>query len=172
MLNFLRRIKDKQYRNRDLERWCGIGIEGPRLHGNTSIMFRTAASLNASDFLFTVGPRYKDMHGDTVRSNNCQPCFNYPTVEDFAKTRPNHCVVVGVEQCSRSLPLQTFKHPKRCIYVLGSEDSGISKEMLKQCRYVVSIPSPRGLSLNVSSAASIVLWDRYIKLYGQNKNNI
>lgn len=41
-------------------------------------------------------------------------------------------------------------HPERCIYILGSEDSGLPRSVLERCQYVVSLES--------------VLWDR---VYGE-----
>ena len=40
-------------------------------------------------------------------------------------------------------PLETFEHPKRAVYVLGSEDNGIPDSMLRMCHARVTLPCVR-----------------------------
>mmetsp|Transcript_95193 Transcript_95193/g.153520 ORF Transcript_95193/g.153520 Transcript_95193/m.153520 type:complete len:119 (+) Transcript_95193:42-398(+) len=60
-------------------------------------------------------------------------------------------------------PLETFKHPERAIYILGSEDTGLPQSIIQAAAYHVSLPSIRYESYNVAMAGSIVLYDRIAK---------
>jgi len=49
-------------------------------------------------------------------------------------------------------------HPRRCVYLLGAEDHGLSKKAMQQCHHLIKFKSQK--SLNVSVAGSIVMYDR------------
>ena len=74
---------------------------------------------------------------------------------------PYDCPVVAVELDEHSIPLKNYKHPERCIYLLGAEDHGIPPEVLKRCKDIVQLPGDH--CLNVSTAGSIVMYDRINK---------
>ena len=71
--------------------------------------------------------------------------------------------IVGVELDEHSENLVTFEHPENCVYVFGSEDTGLSKEEKSLCDYIVQIPAEKSWSLNVSQASGIIAYDRYAK---------
>ena len=70
-------------------------------------------------------------------------------------------MLVGVELAESAVPLETFKHPRRCVYLLGAEDHGLSNEAIEKSHHLVKFSST--LSLNVSVAGSIVMYDRRMK---------
>lgn len=159
----------KVYRDKKTEKFCGLIVEHPKLEGNVGTLFRTAASLGNVNFLGTIGCRYKINHSDTVDSPKRMPTFNYEDVDDFLKHLPIHCNLVGVELTPKAVELKDFEHPPRAIYLFGAEDTGLSRKAQKYCRKIVKLPTATGLSMNLSAAGSIVLWDRYIKM---NKNEM
>lgn len=162
-----------KYRNRLNETWCGVGVENPKLKQNVGVVFRSAVALGAANFLFTTGNRYDPKtHADVIQSNKQIPCFNFKDFNDLMVHRPNNCEIVGVEMVDRAIPLEKFRHPKRAIYLFGGEDCGLSKEAIKKCRYIIKMPSPNNVSMNLSSAASAVLWDRHLKLSMVDKNEV
>ena len=61
-------------------------------------------------------------------------------------------------------PLEKFVHPRNAIYMLGSEDHGIPKSVVRGCREVVSLESEMYGSYNVAVAGSIVMYDRMMKM--------
>ena len=71
-------------------------------------------------------------------------------------------MLVGVELDEKSVQLETFNHPKRCVYLLGAEDHGLSKLAIEKSHHLVKFKSE--LSLNVSVAGSIVMYDRQSKI--------
>lgn len=154
------------YRDKETESFCGLSILGPKLEGNVSTLFRTACALDSVDFFATIGERYERRRGDTVFAAKRKPCFHFNDFDAFFNSLPNHCDLVGVELSDRSVPLQDFVHPRRAVYLLGSEDTGIPSHILNKCRYKVSIPAPLNISMNLSASGSILLWDRYTKING------
>lgn len=61
-----------------------------------------------------------------------------------------------------------FKHPERCIYLLGAEDAGLSRKALEMCYLLVQLPGDH--CMNVSVAGSIMMYDRLIKQFVRNDN--
>mgnify|MGYP000277134223 FL=1 len=88
------------------------------------------------------------------------PYFHYETFDAFFKNLPKGARLVGVELTDTAEALETFHHPRRCVYLLGAEDHGLSKQAIEQSHFLVKFKSE--LSLNVAVAGSIVLYDRGI----------
>lgn len=73
---------------------------------------------------------------------------------------PKGARIVGVELTKDATDLETFHHPRRCVYLLGAEDHGLSQQAIKKSHFLVKFKSQ--LSLNVSVAGSIVMYDRQL----------
>lgn len=140
----------------------GIGIYQPKFEINTGTLWRTAYIMGAS-FIFTIGKRYKNEATDTCRSNYSIPCFNFADFEEFERSRPQQMIIIPVEDYSNATPLQTFKHPKQAVYLLGSENNGLPKYITEKYQPVI-IESQKEICLNVHVTGSIVMYDRNIKL--------
>ena len=59
--------------------------------------------------------------------------------------------------------METFQHPKRAIYLLGAEDTGLPPMIVDACHFHVTIPTVRSSSFNVAMAGTIVMYDRLVK---------
>lgn len=140
--------------------YYGVGIYLPKSKKNIGTIFRSAFILGAK-FIFTIGERYDWQKTDTVKSYRNIPLFHYSTFDEFYNSFPKECKLIGVELCERSIPLTSFVHPERSIYLLGAEDYGLPKEITDKCNAVVQLPGE--FSLNVSVAGSIVMYDRIKK---------
>lgn len=141
--------------------YCGIGIIGSKYSDNVGTLWRSAYAMGA-DFIFTIGKRYKHEVTDTCKASKHIPLLHFDTYEEFLKTID--CEVVCIENQHMTHTLNHYKHPERCVYLLGAEDAGIPEEILVDTdkrTHVVMIPSE--LCLNVSVAGSIVLYDRLTK---------
>ncbi len=66
-------------------------------------------------------------------------------------------------------PLSEFVHPRNAIYILGSEDHGVPKSVVRGCREVVSLECELYGSYNVAVAGSIVMYDRMMKMRKANE---
>lgn len=137
----------------------GIGILNGKTPENLGVLWRSAQNLGAS-FIFTIGNRYAKQACDTHNAVKSMPYFHYENFEEFYKNLPKGARLVGVELTEGAEPLETFNHPRRCVYLLGAEDHGLSNAAIEKSHFLVKFKSQ--LSLNVSVAGSIVMYDRGI----------
>lgn len=138
----------------------GIGIQNGKTPENLGVLWRSAQNMGAS-FIFTIGNRYAKQACDTHKAVGAMPYFHYETFDDFFKNLPKGAMLVGVELDKKAEQLETFEHPRRCVYLLGAEDHGLSKTAKEKAHFLVKFKSE--LSLNVSVAGSIVMYDRQLK---------
>ncbi len=138
----------------------GIGIQNGKTPENLGVLWRSAQNMGAS-FIFTIGNRYAKQACDTHKAVGAMPYFHYDTFDEFFKNLPKGAMLVGVELDQNSEQLEIFKHPRRCVYLLGAEDHGLSKTAKDKAHFLVKFKSQ--LSLNVSVAGSIVMYDRQSK---------
>ncbi len=138
----------------------GIGIQNGKTPENLGVLWRSAQNMGAS-YIFTIGNRYAKQACDTHKAVGAMPYFHYETFEKFYNGLPKGAMMVGVELTKDAEPLETFKHPRRCVYLLGAEDHGLSNEAIEKAHHLVKFRSR--LSLNVSVAGSIVMYDRGMK---------
>jgi tRNA (guanosine-2'-O-)-methyltransferase len=139
----------------------GIGIQNGKTPENLGVLWRSAQNLGAS-FIFTIGNRYAKQACDTHKAIGAMPYFHYENFNDFFNNLPKGAMLVGVELNEKAVQLETFEHPKRCVYLLGAEDHGLSKIAVDKSHHLVKFKSE--LSLNVSVAGSIIMYDRQAKL--------
>jgi len=104
------------------------------------VLWRSAQNLGAS-FIFTIGNRYAKQASDTHDAVKAMPYFHYDTFDDFFKNLPKGARLVGVELTSSSNDLETFHHPRRCVYLLGAEDHGLSKQAIEKAHFLVKFNS-------------------------------
>lgn len=140
--------------------YFGIGIFHGKSSENLGTLWRSAAILGA-DFIFTIGKRYSKQASDTIHAVKHIPLFHYADYNDFLAHIPYNCPVCAVELSDQSVPLETYTHPERCVYLLVAEDHGIPPEVLCRCKDTVQIEGK--YCYNVSVAGSIVMYDRRIK---------
>ena len=135
----------------------GIGVDHPKTEENLGTLVRSGKQFGAS-FIFTIGHRYKK-EPSAVNLNSKIPIFNFKDWKEFRSTIPD-VEIIGVDLTDVSEDLKVFKHPKSCIYLLGSEDNGLSKLALENCNKFVKIEG--NYSLNVAVAGSIIMYERYL----------
>ena len=145
--------------------YFGIGIENCKTGTNLGTLWRSAHNLGAS-FIFVIGKRYYRQASDTTKAWRNIPLFQYGSFDSVYSNIPHDCVLVGVEYPHNSAkPLTNFKHPERCLCLLGAEDHGLSKVAKERCHQFIMIPGSRlNQSLNVAVAGSIIMYDRTSKL--------
>jgi tRNA (guanosine-2'-O-)-methyltransferase len=139
----------------------GIGIQNGKTPENLGVLWRSAQNMGAS-FIFTIGNRYAKQACDTHKAIGAMPYFHYETFDDFFNNLPKGAMLVGVELDEKAVQLETFEHPRRCVYLLGAEDHGLPKIAIEKSHHLVKFKSE--LSLNVSVAGSIIMYDRQAKL--------
>jgi tRNA G18 (ribose-2'-O)-methylase SpoU len=137
-----------------------IGIFHGKNAVNVGTLWRSAHSFNASG-IFTVGKRYKKQGSDTTKAWKHLPLHHYENWQDFLNHLPHDCRLVGVEIDESAKPIRNYSHPERACYLLGAEDNGLPPRVIKKCHDVVQLPGE--YCLNVSTAGSIVMFDRLNK---------
>ena len=140
--------------------YFGIGVENIKTKHNIGTLLRSANIFDAQ-FLFTIGRRYKRQYSDVLNSSKSIPLYTYQDFNDFYQHLPYNCQLIGIELTNESQPIETFVHPERCIYLLGAEDSGLTKKALEKCHKKIQIPGK--FCLNVAVAGSIIMYDRVMK---------
>ena len=136
----------------------GIGIYHTKTKENIGTLIRSAHSFGA-DFVFTIGKRYKKQ-GSAINQDRHIPVFHLETIEAFRTFVPGNCRMVAIELDESAIPIKDFNHPQQAVYLLGAEDYGLPKELLKGCQ-IVKLPGK--YCLNVATAGSIVMYDRIAK---------
>lgn len=141
--------------------YFGIGIYHPSKQHNIGTLWRSATAFRAN-LLFTIGTKYSPQSSDTTRADNQIPLFTYSSFEDLRNHLPRKARLVAVELAENAQKLSDFVHPEQAIYLLGNEGSGLPKKVLEACHHIVEIPVAP--CLNVATAGSIIMYDRFSKL--------
>jgi len=143
--------------------YFGIGVDNIKTEMNLGTLLRSAVNLHSS-FVFTIHKRYKISSCDNIKSYNHIPLLHYENTEMFKQSIPYDCIPVGVEIQKDAKSIINFIHPKNAIYILGAEDSGLSKGISDLCKHIIYIPT--NYCLNVAVAGAIVMYDRLLKAEG------
>ncbi len=143
------------------ERYFGIGIFRPKTEENVGSLWRTAYIYGAS-FIFVIDAKYKKKSTDVLKVWSKIPLFQFESVDAFIQTVPYSCKIVGIEMDKRAVPIREYTHPERAIYLLGSENNGLTAELKNKCQELVVLPGEE--SVNVAVAGSITIFDRINKL--------
>lgn len=143
-------------RNSDKKRgYWGMVFYEPKFEENIGTAIRSAHCFGA-DFLGVIGKRYKKQPSDTMATERHIPIYEYKNMKDFLTHLPVNCEVIGVEVDGEDI--KNFVHPERCVYLIGGEDRNVPKGM----KYRIRIDTSH--CLNMAVAASIVAYDRKLKL--------
>jgi len=129
---------------------------------NFGTLIRVANSFNVNKVYYYGNKRF-DKRG-------CQGTYLYsdvvflPLLEDIKRLKQDY-IFVGLENnIKETIPLPYFQWDQRSMLVLGEEGVGIPQVILDLLDFKVEIPSRGSVrSLNVASAASIALYDYYVK---------
>lgn len=143
------------------EGYYAIGIFRGKTNHNLGTLWRSAFIMGAK-YIFTVENKYKKQASDVVRAWSRIPLFHYKDIDDLFANIPYDCRIVGIEIDDRAEWLHEFEHPKRAIYLLGAEDTGLPEAVKERCHFIVKLPG--NSSLNVGVTGGIVMHDRISKI--------
>jgi len=138
----------------------GIGIVNNSDELNIGTLWRSAYILGAA-FIFTVDRKYRTQGSDVTRAWIRIPLYHYASIDELKSHLPRAGPLIGVELADEAIPLASFRHPDRAVYLLGNEQIGLSERVLSQCHLLISLPGH--FSFNVAVAGSIVMYDRVWK---------
>ena len=144
--------------------YFGVGVEKPGKSRNLGAILRTAHAFGGS-FLFTLGGRATEAEARQTDTSGAAEHIPFYAWNDMSDLRlPEDCALVGIELSEDSLHLPSFRHPRRCAYLLGPEKGSLSPEATAACDHVVAIPT--SFCVNVSVACAVVLYDRLLQQGG------
>ena len=138
----------------------GIGVFQFLHDCNIASLMRSAYCLDAS-FVLTMGRKDQGSAAGRVDCTQQIPYYHYLTFDEFLKNMPVGYQLVCVENPENAKSLETFRHPRNAIYLLGSEGQGLPKYVLDRKYTIIKINSKE--CLNVSTTGSIVINDRQSK---------
>ena len=139
--------------------YVGIGIFNGKRTYNFGAVVRSARVFGA-DFVFSVGHRNPG-EASSVRAELTMPVFHFETIELFVASIPVNAQLVCVELAPAALDIRTYTHPRRAVYLLGPEDGALPSAIMRRHDTVIL---PGDYPLNVAMAATVVLYDRLLKL--------
>lgn len=136
--------------------YAAIGLCSPKIEANVGGAMRAASCYGASLILLQA-PRFKRQ----VTNVTCAERHIPMIVGGIAEHRPHDCKMVVVELVDGAVPLTTFVHPERALYVFGPEDGSVPKDIVVRAQHVVMIPT--AYCMNLAATVNVVLYDRLVK---------
>ncbi|MBR6505337.1 TrmH family RNA methyltransferase [Candidatus Saccharibacteria bacterium] len=135
-----------------------IAIENVEHDFNIGSIVRTANSFNVSK-VHIIGKKKYNRRG-AMCTDKYLKIVHHPTLEDFLKTQKDRELIAIENNTPRAKPLHEKQFTDNTTLIFGSENSGITDELLKastDVRYIESFGSTR--SVNVGAAAAIAMYE-------------
>lgn len=135
-----------------------IAIENLEHDFNIGSIVRTANSFNVSK-IHIIGKKKYNRRG-AMCTDKYLEIIHHSSLDDFLKTQNNRELVAIENNTPRANPLHNKEFTQNTTLIFGSENSGISSELLSiahDVRYIESFGSTR--SINVGAAAAIAMYE-------------
>ncbi len=140
-----------------------IAIENVEHDFNIGSIVRTANSFNVSK-VHIIGKKKYNRRG-AMCTDKYLEIIHHPTIDDFLKTQTGR-ELVAIENntpLARELHVKSFKPNTTLIF--GSENNGITEELLEKAhdvRYIESFGSTRSVNVGAAAAIAMYEWARQI----------
>ena len=135
-----------------------IAIENWQHDLNIGSIVRTANAFNIS-LVHIVGKRDWNKRGAMV-TDRYLSVQHHSTIADFKKDCDSRSVpIIGIDNVEKSIPLENYQLPKKCVMLFGQEGAGMSEDAIAACQVILAI-SQRGStrSMNASAAGAIAMY--------------
>jgi len=156
------KIKDIQAENPFI-----ILFDRPSDHGNLGSVIRSANAFNA-DGLFILGHAVDVYEPKVIRASLGSVFFtkivtveSMEILDEYIKEQKmkNNMELIGTDSAG-TVSVKDYKIKKPVMVVIGNEAKGMSVKLKEACDKIVKIPINGNVnSLNVSCAASIIMWE-------------
>lgn len=141
---------------------CAVLIQNIEGDFNIGNIIRTSNNFNISN-IYYYGKRHIDKRS-TCGTYHYSPVTYLNSFDDVLKLKSIYKFIALENNIEGSCLINSFVYPSNSLFIFGEENIGISKEVLELADYKVEIPSRGSVrSLNVGSAAAIVLYDFWLK---------
>ena len=135
-----------------------IAVENVEHDFNIGSIVRTANSFNVSK-VHIIGRKKYNRRG-AMCTDKYLEIVHHPTIEEFLQTQGDREIVAVENNTKRAKPLHEKKFSRETTLIFGSENNGITSELLAKShdvRYIESFGSTR--SVNVGAAAAIAMYE-------------
>ncbi len=135
-----------------------VAIENVEHDFNIGSIVRTANSFNVNK-VHIIGRKKYNRRG-AMCTDKYLEIIHHASVEDFLKSQKDRELVAIENNTPRAKELHTKEFSSNTTLILGSENSGITEELLSHAddvRYIESFGSTR--SVNVGAAAAIAMYE-------------
>jgi len=146
-----------------------IVFDRPSDHGNLGSIVRSANAFDA-DGIFIIGHGVDIYEPKVIRASLGSIFFtkvitveSMETLEKYIKDQKNknNMEVIGTDSAG-TVSVNEYKLKRPVMLIIGNEAKGISVKLKEICDKIVKIPMDGNVnSLNVSCAASILMWEIY-----------
>lgn len=150
-----------------------LGLENIRSGVNIGAIFRTADAFRVGKIWITgysPAPPHREIQRSALGATESVDWARADSAVELAKhLKEKGCLLAAMEQTEDSVKLRDFQPPKdrELVVFLGNEVDGVSQELADLCDAALEIEQyGTKHSLNVSIAASIMIYDLYAKLAG------
>lgn len=136
-----------------------IVIENVEHDFNIGTIVRNANSFNVKK-VHIIGRKKYNRRGAMCTDKYIEVC-HHASLEDFLKTQENREIVAIENNTPRALPLHDKEFTQPTTLIFGSENNGISDELLAAAadvRYIESFGSTRSVNVGVASGIAMYAW--------------
>jgi len=146
-----------------------IVFDRPSDYGNLGSIIRSANAFNA-DGIFIIGHGVDVYEPKVIRASLGSVFFtkivtveSMETLEEYIKNQKtkNNMEIIGTDSTG-TVSVKSYKIKRPVMVIIGNEAKGMSIKLKEICDKIIKIPIEGNVnSLNVSCAASIIMWEIY-----------
>lgn len=142
--------------------WMGLdSVQDP---GNLGSILRTLDAVGGRGIILL--DQSTDVFHPTAARASTGALFSLYVIrtsqQDFIHWKKNHGLKCYGAVCEKSEDYQNVTYPDDLIILMGSEQKGLSQPLIEICDQLINIPMSGNVdSLNLASAASIILYEVY-----------
>ena len=136
-----------------------VGLDSPKFAENIGGVLRACGAYGVAQVnISRCRAKHLDVKENTSKAHRHMPTF---IVDDPLEYLPWGTEIVAVDLVDDAVPLPTFIHPERAIYVFGAEDRTLDENILSRAHHRVMIPTRN--CMNLAATVNVVLYDRLAK---------
>lgn len=142
-----------------------VAIENVEHDFNIGTVVRNANSFNVSK-VHIIGRKKYNRRG-AMCTDKYLEILHWDNIEDFLASQEGRELVAIENNTPRALPLGDKKFTDKTTLIFGSENNGISAELLEKAhdvRYIESFGSTRSVNVGVASGIAMYEWVRQLVL--------
>jgi len=143
-----------------------IALDNVQDPGNLGTIMRSLDGVGGKG-LILLGNSTDAYHPTSVRSSTGAAfslTIGKTSLKEFRDWKSKEGVPLIGTVCGVAKNYRKYTYPQDMILLMGSEQKGLSKELIEMCEILVTIPMTGSVdSLNIACAASVVLFEIYAK---------